>query len=221
MYVLIQSKNNRTSEKYHLLRKIKHKNTYMKSTEGRGHDPHDTLNKNPFVAQKMNHKQTTLLFYASLCVMHKAISNLIARYNIDKSCKDENVHLLADPQLDSTQCLIKEVGRSNPFINKVTCEQRYWYLNPVRCILLLYPYMNGVLSHLNFNKSICKKNPKKQNKQKKTTQKRSEHGNTYAHSLQHNPGRDISLVSRNHRATLAHSIAGDSAFITSGFFISF
>lgn len=59
----------------------------MKSTEGHGHDPHDTLNKNPFVAQKMNHKQTTLLFYASLCVMHKAISNLVARYDIDEKMK--------------------------------------------------------------------------------------------------------------------------------------
>lgn len=121
----------------------------MKSTEAHGHDPYDTLNQNPFVAQKINHKQTTLLICASLCVMHKAISNLTARYNIDKSCKDENLHLLAHLQLDSTQCPITEVGRSNPFINKVTLEQRQWYLNPLRCIFLLHPYMNGVLSHLN------------------------------------------------------------------------
>lgn len=53
----------------------------MKSTEAHGHDLHDTLNQNPFVAQKINYKQTTLLFCASLCVMHKAISNLTARYN--------------------------------------------------------------------------------------------------------------------------------------------
>lgn len=111
---------------------MKHKNTFMKSAEGHGREPHDTLNQNPFVAQKMNHKQTTLLFCASFRVMHKATSNLTARYNMDKSCKDENLHLLAHPQLDSTQCPVKEVERSNPFIKKVTCEQRYWYLNPVR-----------------------------------------------------------------------------------------
>lgn len=97
----------------------------MKSTEGHGHDPHYTLNQNPFAAQKMNHKQTTLLFCASLCVIHKAISNLTARYDMDKSCKDENLHLLAHPQLDSTLCPTKQVRRSNPLINKVTCEQRY------------------------------------------------------------------------------------------------
>lgn len=70
-----------------------------------------------------------------------------------------------------------------------------------------------------FHKQDDLPHKKTQINKQKNTQKSSNCGSTYIHSLQHIPGIDISLVSRNHRATLARCIAQDSAFMKSEFFL--
>lgn len=58
----------------------------MKSTEAYGHDPHDTSNQNPFVAQKINHKQN---YPADLC-----FSLCDAQSNQQPYCKIQHRQIL-------------------------------------------------------------------------------------------------------------------------------
>jgi len=78
---------------------------------------------------------------------------------MNESCRDENLHLLAHLQLDSTEYQIKAVGRCNRFRKMMTNEQRLLigtYRDAFVCFVCSRTLMEY---HYHFNKSICERRP--------------------------------------------------------------